>query len=491
MAGAIDHRLAMKLILPALALSWATTSGAAETVSAKDAPCIECIQIRVGLPHVVRGPAGDMADNRFTEIPLPGGGFRGFDAHGDTRAIDGRRPSDMGGPERTVLRPGAPGTYDSCGQWLNHAELDGTSVLGFVHDETACKYQVGQTHKSMSLAVSADYGLTWTGLGQIITGTDTPTANRNTGEGDCTAINGADGYYYAYCFRPRDGALVAARAPVADPRAGHWMKFFQGKWSQPGLGGDATRLLTGSGASAARWTTTGQVVLTGWVPGGLGVFLSSDHTTFTPLRAPLLAIDPGVWKRPAPSELVFYPVILDAGTGTNQLSNAWMMVHAYIQPDEGGDKKYLVFREVTVSTSQAPVSSQVGVLLARWRNAALRDRWSTTAPVPGNDAVYKLEATSGYLMTAAPFGHPSEELEDCVSDRPGHPDHLLAKKGFCEARAYRRLRTAGWVFATREPDTQPLYQCYADTEHSHFAANRPDCDGVGQMETLLGYDLVR
>lgn len=144
-----------------------------------------------------------------------------------------------------------------------------------------------------------------------------------------------------------------------------------------------------------------------------------------------------------------------------------------------------------MSTSQAPVSSQVGVLLARWRNAALRDRWSTTAPVPGNDAGYKLEATSGYLMTAAPSGHSSEELEDCVSDRPGHPDHLLAKKDFCEAHAYRRLRTAGWVFGAREPDTQPLYQCYADTEHSHFAANRPDCDGLGQMETLLGYALVR
>lgn len=491
MARATDRRMSIKLIFPAVALSCAAASLATEPVLTKDAPCIECIQIRVGLPRVVRGPAASMADNRFTEIALPGGGFRGFDAHGDTRAIDGRHPSDMGGPERTVLRPGGPGTYDSCGQWLNHAELEGTSVLGFVHDETACKYKVGQTHKSMSLAVSADYGLTWTDLGQIITGTDAPTANRNTGEGDCTALNGEDGYYYAYCFRPRDGALVAARAPVANPRPGQWLKFFQGAWSQPGLGGDATRLLGGSGASAARWMTTDQVVLTGWVPGGLGVFLSSDHTTFTPLHAPLLVVDPGEWKRPAPSELVFYPVILDAGTGTNQLSNTWMLVHAYIQPNEGGDKKYLVFREVTLSTSNAPVSSQVGVLLARWRNAALHDRWSTTAPVPSNDGGYQLEATSGYLLTTAPSGYSSVELEDCVSDRPGHPDHILAKKGFCEAHAYRRLRTAGWVFATQKPATQALYQCYNDAEHSHFSANRPDCDSVGQMETLLGYDLVR
>jgi len=491
MARMFNHRHLKPRLLPVLALSWAPSIGAVEPVSANGQLCTACIEIRVGLPRVVRGPAADMADNRFTEIQLPGGGFRGFDAHGDTRAIDGRSPSDMGGPERSVLGPGRPGTYDSCGQWLNHAELDGATVLGFIHDETLCRYQVGQTHKSMSVAISPDYGLTWTSLGQIITGNDAPAANMNTGEGDCTAVNGEDGYDYAYCFRPRDGGLIVARAPVSNPRPGHWTKFFNGEWSQPGLGGNATRLMAGSGVSSARWTSTGQVVLTGWVHGGLGMFLSSDHTTLTPLPDPLLAVDPGEWKRPAPSELVFYPVILDANTGSNQLSNSWMLVYAYIQPNEGGGQKYLVFRDVTISVSPVPVSPQVGVLLARWNNAALHDRWSTTAPVPGNDASYKLEATSGYLMTAAPPAEFSVELEDCVSDRPGHPDHLLAKKGFCESHAYRRLRTAGWVFAAQRPNTQPLYQCYSDADHAHFAANHPNCDGEGQMETLLGYDLVR
>ncbi|HEV2677556.1 MAG TPA: hypothetical protein VGV37_23700 [Aliidongia sp.] len=488
MARLFGHHFLIELLLLALAVSFQLPNAIAETTI--DRPCDTCLRIRVGLPHVVRGPAADMADNRFTEIQVPGGGFRGFDAHGDTRAIDGRRPSDMGGPERTVLRPGQPGTSDSCGQWLNHAELTGASVLGFIHDETACKYQVGQTHKSMSVATSADYGLTWNSLGQIITGTDAPAANRNTGEGDCTAVNGADSYYYAYCFRPRDGALIVARAPVSDPGPGNWWKFFQGKWAQPGLGGDATRLMAGSGVSSARWLTSGQVVLTGWVRGGLGVFLSSDHTTLAPLTEPLLAVDPGEWRRPAPSELIFYPVILDAGTGANQLSNSWMLVYAYIQPNEGGGQKYLVFRDVAVSVSKAPVSPQVGVLLARWNDAALHDRWSTTAAVPGNDVTYKLEAASGYLMTAAPSGERSVELEDCVSERPGHPDHLLAKRGFCEAHAYQRLRTAGWIFTAQKPGTQPLYQCYSDADHSHFAANQADCDGKGRMEALLGYDLV-
>jgi hypothetical protein len=474
------------LVTSAIALAQAE---AAKTSQTHRPFCTECVRIRVGLPRVARGPAVDIADNRFSEIRLPDGRFRGFDAHGDTRAIDGDRPWDMGGPARTVLVPGRPGTYDSCGQWLNHAEPAGTTILGFIHNETACRYQAGQTHKSMSLALSIDYGLTWKDYGQILTGTDAPTAGKNTGLGDCTVLNGDDGYYYAYCGRPSDGGVVVARAPVSRPGPGHWMKFFQGTWDQNGLGGDATSLGKSLGTSAARWRTTGETVLLGWVHGGMGLFFSTDHTTLTPLREPLLALDPGIWKRPDPSEVLAYPVMLDAETGRNQLSNSWMLVYAYWPPYEGREKKYLVFRDVNVSISDSPVTPQVGVLLARWYNQALHDRWSTTAAVPGNYDSYALEAESGFLMTRADPAKPSVELEDCVSQRPRHPDHLLAEKGFCEAHQYQRLRTAGWVYSNAQEQTIPLYRCYNAKEQSHFASNRPDCDKLGDMERLLGYAL--
>jgi hypothetical protein len=471
-------------------------AGNAQTPPVRDPACTECFRIRVGLPRVVRGPAPDIADNRFTEIDLPNGRFRGFDAHGDTRAIDGNHPWDMGGAARTVLTPGKPGTYDSCGQWLQHVEPAGGTILGFVHNEIACRYQVGQTHKSMSLVVSTDDGLTWKNQGQVITGTDAPTANEVTGEGDCTFVNGQDGFYYAYCGRPRDHATIMARAPVADPGPGNWRKFFLGTWSQPGLGGDATNLNDGLGhgnglsSSAARWTATGETVVLGWQGGSnLGLYFSADHTQFTHLREPLLALDPGIWKRPDPSEVLAYAVMLDAKTGCNQLSNAWMLVYAYWPPYEGYAQKYLVFRQITVTIATSPVTPQIGVLLARWYNAALRDRWSTTAAVPGNYSAYKLEMQSGYLMTVADATKPSVELEDCVSQRPGHPDHLLAEQGFCHAHAYQRLRTAGWVYSKPQAQTIALYRCYNARDHSHFASNEADCEQLGTMERLLGYAL--
>ena len=339
----------------------------------------------------------------------------------------------------------------------------------------------------MALAISRDEGLTWASLGQIITGMDHPTLGKNTGEGDCTTVNGNDGYYYAYCFRPRDSALIAARAPAAHLEPGNWKKYFQGRWDQPGLGGDATRLMNGPGSSVARWTTAAEFVVTGWVDGGLGLFFTDDHVSLKALPEPLLVLDPGAWQRPAPSELVVYPVLLDAVNGGNQLSNSWMLVYAYWPPNGGHQDKYLVFREVTVSVKNVSTDPQIGVLLARWYSSTLHDRWSTTAPVPGNGTSYKLEARSGYLMTTAGGTGARVELEDCVSVRSGHPDHLLAEKGFCTAHNYQRLRTAGWIYVTARPNTVPLYRCYNAKEQSHFVSNAADCENLGITEHLLGH----
>jgi hypothetical protein len=149
---------------------------------------------------------------------------------------------------------------------------------------------------------------------------------------------------------------------------------------------------------------------------------------------------------------------------------------------------------VEVSVSNSPVSPQVGVLLARWYNPALHDRWSTTAAVPPvNGSDYKLEAKSGYLMTAADPKQPTIELEDCLS-QPGQPlVHILMQKTpqghVCESHGYQLSRTAGFVYTAPQPGTQPLYSCYSEAEKSYFAANSQDCDRLGKQEALLGYDL--
>jgi len=135
------------------------------------------IKVRVGIPLVARGPAPNIADAAFTEIQLPSGLFRGFTAAGTTFAIDGKHPYDMEGKAATVLKAGPPRSSDSCGQWINHVELEGKTLYGWVHNETECDYaNSGQTHMMMTIGSSSDYGLTWKILGPIIRGTDPPAA---------------------------------------------------------------------------------------------------------------------------------------------------------------------------------------------------------------------------------------------------------------------------------------------------------------------------
>jgi hypothetical protein len=70
-----------------------------------------------------------------------------------------------------------------------------------------------------------------------------------------------------------------------------------------------------------------------------------------------------------------------------------------------------------------------------------------------------------------------------------HPDHILIQKSVCETHGYMRLRSAGFVYSAAQPNTQPLYRCYSDSEKSHFPANGDDCNSMGKREALLGYDL--
>jgi hypothetical protein len=456
------------------------------------AVCVGCLSVRVGLPRIVIGPTSNLADAHWSEVRMSEGSFRGFTSNSSSYLLAGGAVWSFGGPVAAVLQPGPAGSYDSCGQWLQDVQrAPNNTLFGLVHDETDCDYAIdSQTHKSMSVALSRDDGRTWQVQGLIITGGSSPEAGKITGEGDCGAINGQDGYYYAYCSRQIDNSIIAARAPVSDPGPGHWLKYYNGAWSQPGLGGNATNLGSDLNTGAVRWKANGMTILVGSAPNGPALFFSADHVRFTELAEPLLVGNTTAWARPSANELIAYPDLIDATDGSSQVGNSWYLVYTYLQPNQTFTQRYIVFRPVTVSIASASLRPQVGVMLARWWNPALQDRWTTTAPVPGNYQAYRLDDTLGYVMTAADPAKPTVALEDCVRLYGTHPDHLLTVSGLCEKLGYQRLRASGWVFQKPEPGTQPLYQCYSSAERSHFAAKQANCDGHGSAQRLLGYDLT-
>ncbi|WP_390348397.1 hypothetical protein ACFJIS_12705 [Variovorax boronicumulans] len=478
--------------------------------------CIDCISIRVGRPLVVRGPAASDLDTTFSQVKLSNNERRGFSGNATSNYATGLEPWSMGGATTPIptLSSGTADGFSDCGRWLADTKrLPNNLINGFVHAETLCNYSVNQTRKSMAYSFSVDSGASWSAPQQIISGPDTFQWNKITGEGDCTVAEGGDSYYYAYCLRASDWRTIVARAPISSPQAGNWRKWFGGGWTEPGLGGNATALFTADtsapgnatdglvGTGSGRWADQNRMVLLAsdsinYPPGqnngfgGIKISFSSNKTNFTRLKEPLWVADYQQWDRTAvgaQSDLFAYLSILSNQDSSNQFTSPFLVTHTYLQPGEGFDKRYLVFRDVTMTVGTTPANPQVGVALTRWYNATTNDMRSTVAPVPGNFTSFAMEKSLGYLMTKAPSQFASSQLEECTSNWPGHPDNLLTNNGTCNG--YTRLRTAGWVFQSPQANTIPLYRCFDNARVLHFASNQSDCEGRGTMEWLLGYAL--
>lgn len=451
--------------------------------------CMECVSVRVGPPQVIRGPFPDELDAPFTAIKLGDGTFRGFSANGYTFAIDGASLSDMGGPRRSVLVEGEPGSLAECGRWLTSTIRSGASLLGMVHQERICDYGPdGQTDKSMAIAVSEDDGLHWTDLGTVITGRDAPQKGRISGEGDCTMIDGRDGYLYAYCLRNSDWQTIAARAPLAAPL--DWHKYYNGTWDEPGLGGNASAI--GFIGTAAAYLREQQLVATvtpdPWFE-GVRLSVSADKVTFEDFPAPLLVIDDSDWERPAETELVAYTALLDPDDGGNAIGEEFVLSYLYVPPDKGFEERYLVHHDVSLTVESSPPPVQAGIALTRWSDAARTSYVSSTGPLTGDRLGYRPDMTVAYMLTHAPEGVASIKFAECSRHLSAHLDQLLADEGRCEAEGYARERAAGYLYALEQPGSVPVYQCRS-ASGAHFVSGGADCEGLGEREFVLGYGLA-
>ena len=168
-----------------------------------------------------------------------------------------------------------------------------------------------------------------------------------------------------------------------------------------------------------------------------------------------------------------------------------MLTYVYLPPGGAFDHRYLVMSPIQLTAGASSVTQPPLNELARYTNSS-GVRWSTTGPAIGYSGNWNLDKSLGYVMTSADPSAPSNKIEECESGWAGHPDFLLTNDGMCVSGGFTRLRTAGWVYTNKQPNTEPLYRCYSGASTSyHFASNDPNCEGMGTMEWLLGYTVVQ
>lgn len=187
-------------------------------------------------------------------------------------AVNPANPSDANNNTtyRCVNSPtGISATTGSGYPLTNYCDLIGTWVdpdtgnwIGLVHDEfTGNPFGDGMHYDSVDRAISTDQGKTWAITGHVLTSPFSTTRNDTTafpndtyyyGDGDQRLfVDVASGYFYVYygqdVIDKTGGGILkeehVARAPISDKMATGWEKWYEGSWSQPGVGGKESNLV--------------------------------------------------------------------------------------------------------------------------------------------------------------------------------------------------------------------------------------------------------
>ena len=419
---------------------------------------------------------------RLVFVELPDGHFRAFAANGTTVAIDGATPFDLGGRSKTVMISGSLGQSFRMRQLAHDRAAKRGEALRPIHNEAHCNYSRDETYKSMSIARSADEGLTWDMLGQVITSSEGPASGRESGEGDCTAADGHDGFWYAYCQRLSDWKNFVARAKSTDPLPGGWMKWSGNGWDLPALGGSAAPLDDSIGMSSAYWTDANAMLVMA-AASSLRLSVSPDKVHFATLAEPIILYDNNDWKRPAPTVSLCLPEHDRLTRTFNYIGPRFFLAYTYLPPGADFTQRYLVIHEATIELSNAPRHPQVRVALSRWKNDEGLT-WATTGPPIFAGASFTYDLPFGYVMTAPPQ-LPSVKLDECFSPRWGG---FLTEAGGCAGEGSERHRVAGYVFRSEQPGTTAIFSCLVEALY-RFTSACSDRDGAGTRDRVLGFAL--
>ncbi|WP_063774238.1 RICIN domain-containing protein [Streptacidiphilus rugosus] len=166
-----------------------------------------------------------------------------------------------------------PDYCDLVGTWV---DPDTGDWYGLVHNEfTPQPFGDGLHYDAIDYARSTDQGRTWTIEGHAITSPYSTTRGDSTafpnqtydyGDGDQRLfVDTASGYFYVYYgsrIVPKSGVggstgglAHVARAPISGKMAsGTWQKWYNGAWTQPGVGGLESNMVPAGSANPNGYT---------------------------------------------------------------------------------------------------------------------------------------------------------------------------------------------------------------------------------------------
>ncbi|MEY9874589.1 hypothetical protein ABH931_004089 [Streptacidiphilus sp. MAP12-33] len=195
---------------------------------------------------------------------------------------------------------------DLVGVWV---DPDTGDWHGLVHNEfTPQPFGDGLHYDAIDEAVSHDQGHTWTISGHAITSpysttrgdtTAFPNQTYDYGDGDPRLfVDAASGYFYVYYgsrIVPKGGVggsngglAHVARAPISGKMAaGTWQKWYNGAWTQPGVGGLESNMVPATTAQPSGYTPTSK----DYSPANTGTVDQQVTAGVLPSKSPLFIMN--------------------------------------------------------------------------------------------------------------------------------------------------------------------------------------------------------
>lgn len=464
-------------------------------------------QVEVGEEEYVMGPVSSPIDSFYFGAPIAGG-VRTYSANGNTITYSGPNLDSLiaGG---TALSKGTKGNFDECGVWLQSIhKLDENHWIGWYHAEEKCNHSIGLTHKSMAFAESFDAGKTWSKpnypKNQVLTA-DTAfagdTGKDDVGEGTVTRIGD---YFYLFFRSSEDWKTHVARSSVADlGRPGTWYKYYNGAFSEPGIGGKSSfidKLLSSSVSYnsylnrymavnvSARWgfslsLSVGPDILN-WelYPNNS---LKQIYPRVTSFSDPLA----NQWlNRDANSRQVYaYGSFVAPDANGSAIGQQFYLYYLKLFSGENFSQRYLMRRKIVLKPFDNTVYAKVA--LVRYAKANPTETKVSTEIAKPKEG-YQKKQILGYLLPYEKAGY--QALYDCFN--PANNDYFLSIADpsllswqHCESTKDVFIRRIGWVSATQTAfASTPLYRCYDAPKKDHFASTDSRCEGK-TTKSLVGY----
>jgi hypothetical protein len=463
-----------------------------------DVEILHAIDFSIGAPEVVytksqRKSAGgaNWPDGSLGVVANGNGTYDFYGANASKSVMTTGTLIDPGASKKSVKITGVPKKTFSylAGGPVFEDPYSGARLMIY-HAEDGGK---GKSFYSvLGMAISTDpNGQSFRDLGVIIR-PNLPSGLAEVGGGSFTVVDGYMNVYYKDWLANGSTAEVAvARAPITEVitsalmgKSTAFTKYYNGSWSEPGIGGKATYLETVNpanswlGVSYNDYLDQYVLVSSQWSDDGGDLYLttSPDGVNWAP-RQPV-AVDAGEQ---------FYPSIIGAGPNPQLTGQSFYVYYTDSQKGIWGrwSDAQLLRREITIngqgpagqagnspgySAEWVPVSDyqtdfQTGAPAAGWKYA-----WnprgklgvsSAYAPLAWSDSAGAYNTTGTATMTPNPKSHPDDYL--FLTAAGGHPGQ----------RKY--LPMAGYTI--QEQDGAGFYRL-TDTSIQLDGSTTPKIDGV-------------